>query len=185
MRARVFLVLALAAYFTRPTLSAWAHPGSGIVVDGEGNVYFCYRGLGKLDSKDKVTYLISKPGGHWLCLDTEGSFSRTQPKYFERVTPPGVKPALIFADGGSPIAVLPDGNLYYASNDEKLTPGGLQVTRNSPRGEISVFPPDGKKVTEKLGITGLAAGPDGALYIACGWRIRKMSGRKAAPPACR
>src|SRR6185503_13113101 len=73
---------------------------------------------------------------------------------------------VIYADGGSPIAVLRDGLLYYASNNEKMTPGALQVTRQSPNGEISIFPPDGKKTTETQGITGLAPGPDGALYIA-------------------
>ncbi len=99
-------------------------------------------------------------------LDPEGSFSRTQPKHFERITADGAKPALIYADGGSPIAVLRDGNLYYASNDERLEPGGLQVTRQSLGGAISIFPPDGKKTTAKLGITGLAPSPDGALYIA-------------------
>lgn len=175
MKAYVSIHLALVAQFSLATLSTSAHPGSGIVVDQQGNVYFCGRGLGKIDAKGQLTYLNEKTGGHWMCLDTEGSFSRTQPRYFERVTPPGVKPALIFADGGSPIAVLPDGNLYYASNDEKLTPGGLQVTRNSPSGEISAFPHDGKKVTEKLGITGLAAGPDGALYIACPSAVLKLT----------
>jgi sugar lactone lactonase YvrE len=101
-----------------------------------------------------------------MCLDAEGSFSRTQPKHFERITPDTMKPVLIYADGGSPIAVLRDGLLYYVSNNEKMTPGGQQVTRQSPDGKIEVFPPDGKKVTEKLGITGLAPGPDGSLYIA-------------------
>jgi hypothetical protein len=175
MKSHISLLLKLAASFALATLSAWAHPGSGIVVDQEGNVYFCGRGLVKMDAKGKLTYLNRKTGGHWMCLDMKGSFSRTQPKYFERITPPGVKPALVFADGGSPIAVLPDGNLYYASNDEKLTPGGLQVTRNSPRGEISAFPPDGKKVTERFGITGLAAGPEGALYIACPTAVLRLN----------
>src|SRR5262249_32497551 len=132
MKGFVFLPLVVIAQFGLATLSSSAHPGSGIAVDREGNVYFCGRGLGKIDAKGRLTYVNKKTGGHWLCLDAEGSFSRTQPKYFERITPTGVKPALIFADGGSPIAVLPDGNLYYASNDENLTPGGLQVTRNSP-----------------------------------------------------
>src|SRR5262249_8495420 len=122
MKACVFLPLLLWAQFALGTLSVSAHPGSGIVVDRAGNVYFCGLGLGKIDAKGNLTYLNEKRGGHWMCLDTEGSFSRTQPKFFERITPAGVKPALIFADGGSPIAVLPDGNLYYASNDEKLTP---------------------------------------------------------------
>src|SRR5262249_9162349 len=60
------------------------------------------------------------------------------------------------------------------SNDEKMTPGGLQVTRQSPSGQISIFPPDGKKTTEKLGITGLTAGPDGSLYIASPSAISKL-----------
>jgi sugar lactone lactonase YvrE len=55
-----------------------------------------------------------------------------------------------------------------------MTPGGLQVTRQSPGGEISVFPPDGKKTTEKFGITGLAPGPDGALYIASPSAVLKL-----------
>jgi hypothetical protein len=62
--------------------------------------------------------------------------------------------------------VLRDGQLYYASNDDTLTPGGLQVTRQSPDREITPFPAGGKRLTEPLGITGLAAGPQGALYIA-------------------
>src|SRR5262245_56377524 len=148
--------------------AALAHPGSGIVVDGAGNVYFTHigRGVGKIDPQGKLSYVGNTHGGHWMCLDTEGSFSRTQPKHFERITPDGAKPALIYADGGSPIAVLRDGNLYYASNDERMTPGGLQITRQSPAGELSIFPPGGKNTTEKLGITGLAPGPDGSLYIA-------------------
>jgi hypothetical protein len=148
--------------------TASGHPGSGIVVDAAGNVYFTYHrhGVGKIDPQGKLTYVGHTHGGHWLCLDPEGSFSRAQPKHFERITPDGVKPALIFADGGSPIAVLRDGLLYYASGDDTMTPGGLQVTRQPPRGDVSIFPPRGKSITEKLGITGLAPGPDGALYIA-------------------
>jgi sugar lactone lactonase YvrE len=157
-----------AAQFSWAAFTASAHPGSGIVVDEEGNVYFTHfeRGVGRIDSQGKLTYVGQTRGGHWMCLDAQGSFSRTQPKHFERITPDGVKPALIYAEGGSPIAVLRDSNLYYASNDEKMTPGALQVTRQSPGGELSIFPPDGKNSTAKLGITGLAPGPDGSLYIA-------------------
>jgi streptogramin lyase len=157
--------------------TASAHPGSGIVVDEQGNVYFTHtgRGCGKIDSQGRFTYIHESRGGHWICLDPKGSFSRTQPKCFERITSLGVKPALIFADGGSPLAVLPDGNLYFASNDETMTPGGLQITRQSPSGIISIFPPDGKRITEKLGITGLAPGPDGSLYIASLCAVTKLN----------
>src|SRR5262249_24445096 len=123
-------------------------------------------GVGRIDPQSKLTYVGNTHGGHWLCLDVEGSFSRTQPKHFERITPDGAKPSLIYADGGSPIAVLRDGFLYYVSHDERMTPGGQQVTRQSAGGKLEIFPADGKKVTETLGITGLASGPDGSLYIA-------------------
>jgi hypothetical protein len=161
-------VLIVAVQFSLATFTASAHPGSGIVVDEEANVYFIHigRGVGRIDPQGKVTYVGNTHGGHWMCLDADGSFSRTQPKHFERITPDGVKPALVYADGGSPIAVLRDGMLYYSSNDEKLTPGALQITRQSPGGEISIFPPNGRATTEKTGITGLAPGPDGTLYIA-------------------
>jgi hypothetical protein len=161
-----FLSIAVPFLFAASTASA--HPGSGILVDVQGNVYFSHfeHGVGKIDPHGKVSYVGHTRGGHWMCLDGDGSFSRTQPKHFERITPYGVKPALIYADGGSPIAVLRDGLLYYVSNDETKRPGGQQVTRQSPGGEISIFPPDGKSTTEKLGITGLAPGPDGSLYIA-------------------
>jgi len=109
-----------------------------------------------------------------MCLDTQGSFSHAQPRYFERVSRDGVKPALIFADGGSPIAVLPDGNLYYVSGDADLSPGALRVARNSPGGEVSVVSSDANKVTGRLGVTGLAAGPDGDLYIACPSAVLKL-----------
>jgi DNA-binding beta-propeller fold protein YncE len=150
---------------------AWAsaHPGSGIVVDSQGQVYFTHsgRGVAKIDAQGRLNYVHDSKGGHWMCLDAEGSFARTQPKFFTRITPEGVKPALIFADGGSPVAVARDGHLYYASNDDRMTPGGLQLTRMSTDGRLSLPFPDLRKMTEKLGITGLAAVPDGSVYIAC------------------
>lgn len=159
----VVLAVLSSAQFT-----ASAHPASGIVVDQQGQVFFIYsqHGVCKVDAQGRLSYVHRSRGGHWMCLDQEGSFSRTQPRYFERISRDGVKPALIFADGGSPIAVLPDGNLYYVGGEEQLTPGGLQVARNAPGGEVSVFAPGLKRLTERRGITGLAAGLDGNLYVA-------------------
>jgi len=164
-------LLGLAGYTTS------AHPASDIVVNEEGEVFFIHtgHGVGKIDTQGKLTYIHRSQGGHWMCFDTTGSFSRTQPKHFERITAPGVKPAIIFADGGSPIAVLPDGNLYYVSYDEKLNPGGLRVTRSSPEGRLSLPFPPLNRATEKLGITGLAAGSDGHLYVACPNAIFRMN----------
>src|SRR5262245_54487799 len=113
MKAQSVSILTVVAQFACAPFAAWAHPGSGIVVDKGGNVYFTDfgRGVGKVDPQGRLTYVGNAHGGHWLCLDPEGSFSRAQPSHFERITPDGVKPALIYADGGSPIAVLRDGLL--------------------------------------------------------------------------
>jgi hypothetical protein len=46
----------------------------------------------------------------------------------------GVSPAIIFEDGGAPIVVNSDGNLYYGSNPAEggaMPPGGLTVSRMS------------------------------------------------------
>jgi hypothetical protein len=167
MKKRIAILIAVLAMLSPAKYTIFAHPASGIVVDQQNQIFFIYsrHGVCKLDDQGKLSYIHRTGGGHWLCLDTEGSFSHTQPKYFDRISPDGVKPTLIFADGGSPIAVLPGGDLYYVSGIEELTPGGLQVARNSPSGEISVFAPALAKIADKP-LTGLAAGPDGDLYVA-------------------
>jgi len=162
-----------AVCFLGAAATAIAHPSSGIVVNQQGEVFFVHsgRGLAKLDREGKLTYVHQSKGGHWLCLDPQGSFSRTQPKHFECVTPEGVRPAIIFADGGAPIAVCRDGNLYYGSNwrgGDEHDPGGLTVSRLSPDGKLAHVSPSLKEMLAKRdeGVTGLAAGPDGLLYVA-------------------
>jgi hypothetical protein len=176
MKKQIIVLIAALALLSSAKFTVFAHPASGIVVDQEGQVFFIYsrHGVCKLDAQGKLSYIHFTGGGHWMCLDPKGSFSRTQPKYFERISPDGVKPALIFADGGSPIAVLPDGNLYFVSGVEELTPGGLQVARNSPSGVISALASSLTKITEKP-LTGLAAAPDGDLYVACPSAVFKMT----------
>jgi sugar lactone lactonase YvrE len=155
-----------------------AHPGSGIVVDDRGNVFFqdtTAKTVWRIDPAGRLSEYHVGIGGHWMCLDPAGSFSRVQPAYFGRITPTGQKPAIIVADGGSPIAVCRDGNLYYATNPAKggagkdpLSPGALDVVRATPGGERALFSADFGRMLERLadGITGLAAGPDQSLYVA-------------------
>src|SRR3974390_194649 len=98
------------------TTTATAHPGSGIVVDPEGQVYFqdsLGRVVWKIDAQGKLSQFLPGKGGHWMCLDREGSFSLVDLRLFERITPRGARPAIIFADGGAPVAVCRDGNLYF------------------------------------------------------------------------
>ena len=171
----------VAALFFGTASIAFAHPSSGIVVNEQGEVFFVHsaRGVAKLGADGNLTYVHSSTGGHWLCLDPQGSFSRTQPRHFRRITPDGVSPGVIFADGGAPIAVGLDGKLYYGSSGEKETddePGALALSRLSSNGTARAFAPKLKEAMAKahVGITGLASGPDGSTYVASATTIFKI-----------
>ena len=158
--AVILLTVLGAAPFT-----AVAHPGSGIVVDAQGNVFFqdgAARTIWKIDPQGKVTAHYDKLGGHWMALDAKGAFARTDQKLVEWLAP-----ALIVADGGAPITMNTDGNLYYGLGLSSTGQVSVGMTRIFPDGRQEPFAPDFAKRIEQLGITGLASGPDGYLYAAC------------------
>jgi hypothetical protein len=104
--SRLTALLMIVSYCAFFTTNVSAHPGSGIVVDPQGQVFFqdsVGRAIWKIDAQGKLTKFYDKLGGHWMALDTEGSFARADLKLVARITPAGVKPALIVADGGAPI----------------------------------------------------------------------------------
>jgi hypothetical protein len=167
--------LVLVGFHALIAASASAHPASGIVVDAGGDVFFVHtgKGVGKIDSQGKLTYIHQATGGHFLALDPAGSFSRAADnRLFQKLTASGVKGVLLFASGGAPLVVSQDGNLYYGSGfpeGDDLTPGGLTLTRMSPDGKRTLFAPGLKAELAKLNeaVTGLATGPDGSLFVAC------------------
>ena len=170
----IFLTLLAAVVQSGLTArTASAHPSSGIVVDEQGDVFFSdiERGVLKIDARGKVSTLFSKEGGHWLALDESGYFCNVNfaksphwPRWFKRRTPDGARPALI-TDGGSPLVVAPDGNLYYVCNDERMIPGGLLIARLTPNGQETLLSGMLRQTSDEMGgIKGLAVGPDGSLY---------------------
>src|SRR3984893_15410104 len=172
--AIVLLLVGLCGY------TALAHPGSGIVADKYGNVYFIYSGVGvvKISVDGKLTYIHKATDGHWMCLDEQGIFSQTQPKYFERITPKGMKPAIIYAGGGSPIVVNRDGNFYYCGGQKgDMHPGAKTLVRETPGKQQTLFAPTVENTLNELndGITGLAAGSDSSLYTACWNSLLKVT----------
>src|SRR5262249_48930054 len=155
MKPHFPFVLAVAALFTPLKLTVLAHPASGIVVDEQGQVFFVHSrvGVAKIDTQGKLTYIHRTTGGHFMCLDAKGNFSRQYPQLFKRLTPDGVTPAILYADGGAPIAVCQDGNLYYGSGftgGDDMAPGGHTITRMSPEGKRTLFSPDLKATLASL-----------------------------------
>jgi len=173
------LLLALGAFCWQ----ALAHPGSGIVVDRKGRVYFTDTGQGiwKLDTAGKLAF-FHKLAYHWMAIDEQGRFARAasiptgrRTADFQRITPDGKKPALIISSD-YPITVGRDGNLYYVPYSKE---GNTVMLRQTPQGTTSVLatlPPDaeGKRV---LWVNGIATGPDGSIYYTEKSAVRKISMR--------
>jgi hypothetical protein len=160
MHLQAVLIVAL---LTWPPL-ADAHPGSGIVVDGD-QVYFTDtgRGVWRIDAGGRLT-LVSPSAMHWMAIDRAGGFagaSDTFGEWFGRLTPRGEKPVLISCSD-FPCAVGRDGNLYYAKMH------GLTIVRRTPAGKESVLVPRerfGFGEDRPVGVNGMACGPDGTIYL--------------------
>jgi DNA-binding beta-propeller fold protein YncE len=155
--------------------AALAHPGSGIVVDRLGQVYFVdmVSGIWKLDPRGTLTHL---PGSafHWMTLDAEGRFASVRlpagPGWdFDRI---GSNPTLLLASD-FPLAIGRDGILYFPSQGE--TPVKLRTF--SPSGQLSVLAtlPATTPHGPLRWINGLTAAPDGSLYYSEDDAIRRVS----------
>ena len=139
---------------------SFAHPGSGIVIDRYGQIYFTDTGKGvwKIDVKGHLTYIPASKF-HWMTIDPVGYFAASEKsfgQYFERVTVQNSKPTLVMCSD-FPLVVNKDGNIYYA-NTRHNSP---KIVRRTPDGKESVLASD--KIFEF--INGMAAGPDSSIYF--------------------
>ena len=163
------MAFALAAFAT----SAEAHPGSAIVVDRLGQIWFLDTGDGlwKIDSQGR----LSRLGGnrfHWMTLDQDNRFAgATLPADVTRV---GKSPTLLIASD-YPIAMGRDGNLYYPA----VAPGGrVRIMRAPPAGSATVvvtLPATTASGLPLQWLNGLNAGADGHLYFAENTSIRRVT----------
>jgi len=172
----------LLVMFSPPVL---AHPGSGIVVDDKGQVFFTETGnpdgsfsghVWKIDGRGRLTSIYST-GAHWLALDAGDSFARADVKRwfdqrltpnFNRVPRSDANPTLLQTDG-VPFVVNRDGNLYYADQH-------AEIVRLSSDGKRTPLVPGFRDKAQKLGgIKGVAAGPDGSLYVSYPKTVQKVT----------
>jgi hypothetical protein len=157
---------------------ALAHPGSGIVVDRQGNVYFVDTGSGvwKIDRNGKLTRL-SGPAYHWMAMDIDGRLTNVTLPYFSSggatVTRVGGDPTLLLSSD-FPVTVGRDGSLYYP-----WLSGGkqLQIFRLSPAGTTTILKilPANAESGPLQWLNGMALGPDGSLYYAENKAIRRIT----------
>ncbi len=156
-----------------------AHPGSGIVVDRQGNVYFVDTGSGvwKIDSTGKLAKL-SGPAYHWMAIDIDGRLANATLPYFSSdvatVVRVGTNPTLLLSSD-FPLVVGPDGSLYYpwAQSRERV-----DIFRLSPSGKTTVFkalPSARSEGGEMRWRNGIAVSADGSIYYSEDRAIRRIT----------
>ena len=171
-----FLVLVIAATSLFASL-ALAHPGSGIVVDRLGHIYFLDTGSGlwRIDTRGALSHL-SPLRNHWLALDANDGFTQarlpTDPGRDWVITSAGTNPTLLISTD-FPLVVGQDGNLYYPSARET----NVRILRANTRGGTASFITLPRSVggTALGWINGLATGPEGSLYYTEDNAIRKIA----------
>lgn len=154
-----------------------AHPGSGIVVDRRGEIYFVDTGAGvwKIDLNGKVTQ-VPGPRFHWMTIDSDDCFGTTHLPTGARgdITRVGTSPRLLVASD-FPIAIGANGNLYYPSY---ASGSGLQLMELTPSDRTTVLTNlTAAGRADLKWLNGLAAGSDGSLYYTEDNAVRRISPR--------
>jgi hypothetical protein len=153
--------------------AAFAHPGSGIVVDRRGYVYFVDTGAGvwTVDPHGKLTSR-GGPRFHWMAIDESPRPGDTRLPSIAggEIVALGVMPTLLLSSD-VPIVVGEGGVLYYP---ELGADGHLRIFRFTRSGERSV-----RAVLPGTlrWINGLAAGPTGSLYYTEDKAVRRIDAR--------
>jgi hypothetical protein len=171
---RIILGLVVVLLLCAPVL---AHPGSGIVVDRVGQIYFLDTGSGlwKIDTRGGLSHL-SPLRHHWLAIDADNRFTQARLPTDRggdwELTAAGSSPTLIISTD-FPLVMGQDGNLYYPSARES----NVRILRTSPTGGTSAFITLPRSVAgASLGwINGLTTGPDGSLYYTEDNAVRRIT----------
>ena len=159
-------------------MAAFGHPGSGILVDARGQVYFLDTGSGlwKMDPKGALTH-ISPLRNHWIAMDPRDRFTQsrlpTDPGRDWVITPAGANPTMLISTD-FPLVIGQDGNLYYPSVRET----NVRIFRLTPQGNPTAIATLPRSVAgTALGwINGLTTGPDGSFYYTENNAVRRISG---------
>ena len=158
--------LAAATALVFAASAALAHPGSGIALDRQGNVFFVDTGHGvwRLDSKGRLSDW-GRPAFHWMALDLDDRFGSTRlPSSADAEMRTVGKDPRVLVSSDYPILVGADGALYYTEPDAvhrlslvRIEPGGGR----SIRARLPAATPNG----DLRWINGIANGKDGAILF--------------------
>jgi hypothetical protein len=164
---RIFFLLAI---WATPIV---AHPGSAIVVDRQGHVYFVDTGSGiyKIGGDGRLERQRG-PAFHWMAIDGDNSFAATSLPTTQdaELTKVGANPMLILSSD-FPVVVGADRAFYYPElgGDGRLRV--IRLTTSGTRSVRAVLP------GTMQWLNGLAASRDGSLYYSEDRAVRRIDAR--------
>jgi len=163
--------LCVAIVLTATVTAALAHPGSAIVVDRRGTVYFVDTGGGvfMIGANGALTR-VPGPAFHWMALDEAGRFAnvRLPSTPDAEIRAAGTNPTILLSSD-FPIVVGRDGGLYFAEFRDRL-----RIVRFMPNGTRSVW---ATLPGTQEWINGIEATPDGSLYYTQHTSVHKIDAR--------
>ncbi|MEP6703818.1 MAG: SMP-30/gluconolactonase/LRE family protein [Acidobacteriota bacterium] len=173
---KTYIQIILASLLALPAI---AHPGSGILVDRLGQVYFIDTGSGlwKIDTQGAVSHLFPLRN-HWLAIDPSDRFTQshlpTDPGHDWVITAAGSNPTILISTD-FPLVIGEDGNLYYPVAHEK----NVRLMRTTPTGGTTAFVTLPRSVAGAAleWINGITTGPDGSIYYTEDNAIRRITAR--------
>jgi sugar lactone lactonase YvrE len=157
--------LLAAAALVLAASAAFAHPGSGIALDRQGNVFFVDTGHGvwRLDSKGQLSDW-GRPAFHWMALDLDDRFGATRLPYSAdaEMRTTGKAPRVLVSSD-YPVLIA-DGALYYTEPDAAHR---LSLVRLEASGARSVRArlPAATANGDLRWINGIAAGAAGSILF--------------------
>lgn len=183
---------------------ALAHPGSGVVVDRNGQVYFVVPGqshIMRIDAEGRLTTFVSDDRlrlPHHLVIDEEGNIYtasdddgvvwRISPDgsmtRFFSVSRGGERPPMLLGMYGDPFTIDPAGNIYCTLSDLQQNSFQHQIFRIDSAGEAILLAgsdsgyADGRGSDARFGslhYSSMALGPDGLLYVTDWAHVRMVT----------
>ena len=181
---------------------ARAHPGSGLVVDREGRLYFVVIGqnyIMRVDTRGDLTTFVSDPRlrlPHHLVVDQDGNIytASDHDGIVWKIAPDGTmmeyfssralwrERIAIVGQGGDPFTLDEAGNLYCIAYSPR--PDQSRILRITPEGVASTIAGSGTGYADGVGqeakfadlhFASMAWGPAGLLYVTDRTRVRTIT----------
>jgi hypothetical protein len=174
-QVRLWLTSLFALLLTSLAHFAFAHPGSGIVIAENGDVYFIDTGSGVYKiGADGMTPVEGASAYHWMAIDHTGGWRNAAlPYYPQGQFEPAGETSTLLLSSDVPIAIS-GGDLVYP---QPRIDRRLEINRWSLTGEKTVFAvlPAETEDGPLQWLSGLAAGSGRSLYYTENSSVRRVN----------